>query len=150
MSMLLLQTVCVYAYLNNVEPARQGEMSSLLNLFRVLGGVSPARFSWPTIHLHAMLIIRLAVRCTLLPDRVVAREGHTRGLWRRGGCRGRPFPGHCAFTAVQGQEHARGFPASDRTLRVTLSGAHVHSHTVLGHGSAKEEVYASNGFLWLQ
>lgn len=38
------QTVCVYAYLNNVEPARQGEMSSLLNLFRVLGGVSLSFF----------------------------------------------------------------------------------------------------------
>lgn len=35
---ILLTTVCIYAYLNNVEPHRQGEMSALINLFRVLGG----------------------------------------------------------------------------------------------------------------
>lgn len=35
---ILMTTVCVYAYLNNVEPYLQGEVSALVNLFRVLGG----------------------------------------------------------------------------------------------------------------
>lgn len=35
---ILMSTVCVYAYLNNVEPHLQGEVSALINLFRVLGG----------------------------------------------------------------------------------------------------------------
>lgn len=35
---ILMTTVCIYAYLNNVEPYLQGEVSSLINMFRVLGG----------------------------------------------------------------------------------------------------------------
>jgi hypothetical protein len=35
---ILMTTVCVYAYLNNVEPYLMGEVSALVNLFRVLGG----------------------------------------------------------------------------------------------------------------
>ena len=33
------QTVVSLSYLSNVEPSRQGEVSSLLNLCRILGGV---------------------------------------------------------------------------------------------------------------
>lgn len=44
---ILTTTVCTYAYLTNVEPYRQGEMSALINMFRILGGFAVPYFQLP-------------------------------------------------------------------------------------------------------
>ncbi len=36
---IMINTVAIYAYLNDAFPRHQGEVSALINLARVLGGV---------------------------------------------------------------------------------------------------------------
>jgi len=52
---IMVNTVAVYAYVNDCFPKNQGEISALLNLSRVLGGFSVAYFQVPWATKHGAL-----------------------------------------------------------------------------------------------
>jgi len=52
---IMVNTVAVYAYCNDCFPKRQGEISALLNLARILGGFSVAYFQVPWAEKHGAL-----------------------------------------------------------------------------------------------
>lgn len=52
---IMVTTVAVYAYCNNAFPRHQGEVSSLINLARTLGGFSVAYFQVPWAHKNGAL-----------------------------------------------------------------------------------------------
>lgn len=52
---IMVNTVAVYAYVNDCFPTLQGEISALVNLFRTLGGFSVAYFQVPWASKHGAL-----------------------------------------------------------------------------------------------
>ncbi|KAF9459116.1 MFS general substrate transporter [Collybia nuda] len=52
---IMINTVAVYAYLNDCFPKHQGEVSALINLCRVIGGFSVAYFQVPWAAKHGAL-----------------------------------------------------------------------------------------------
>lgn len=59
---ILINTVAVYAYLNNCFPTRQGEVSALVNLARTLGGFACVALLPPTFPSSSLTVLYVALR----------------------------------------------------------------------------------------
>lgn len=66
---ILINTVAVYAYLNNCFPTRQGEVSALVNLARTLGGFACVALLPPTFPSSSLTVLYVApAQDSLLPE----------------------------------------------------------------------------------
>ena len=74
---IMINTVAVYAYLNDAFPRHQGEVSALINLARVLGGMFKCQFS-----VSAFLNSRKRICCPILSSSMGRQEGCTRDIRR--------------------------------------------------------------------
>lgn len=77
---IMINTVAVYAYLNDAFPRHQGEISALINLARVLGGTFECQVSIFTF--LTRVDSRKRICCPVLPSSLGNQEGCTRNVWR--------------------------------------------------------------------
>lgn len=75
---IMINTVAVYAYLNDAFPRHQGEISALIDLARTLGGKSL------TLHLSFFSDSQKRICSPLFPSPMGYQKRRTRNVWCRG------------------------------------------------------------------